>query len=631
MKKILLFIVLVFTPIFVYAEDIDYDITDYYVKANILDNGDMEVNEIIVLDGTFNGYERDIAFKNNKLSYSTDMNYEADEIYNATGISNYSTYAKYVNDVNFKTFNEEFTKLIPVDNTYNATKGNVYITEYSNFYRFRMYHRTDNKKTAFLIKYTVDDAVVMHNDVSELYWTFIGQDFEDRLNNVNIRVYLPEKDNTDNFRVWAHGDLTGEVYKHDELYVEAKINRINSGSPVDIRMTFDKNLIKDSSSLDYNNEDALDEIIKVETKRADEANRQRAIAKVIYYVFLVITAISVIYQLISIYIIYRLFDKEYKSDFVHDYNREFIEDYDVEVVEYVMEKNIGANAMSASIKNLIYKKKIKVERILDSKKEEYKFILIDRENVSDAENHLINFLFIIVGDKESFTTKQLKQYAKSTKTYDTFTSNYTTWNNKVTRIGKSLNIYESHFGVGIYSFIYLVIAIVFTGISANLGAFNYLMVLNIILSIGIFIYTLAFKKRTKYGNEHYVRWKAFKRFLEDFGDFENKELPEITLWEKYMVYATVFGIADKVAKVMNVKIKEMQINNTNINTDFGSYYYHCNLSNYINSAITSAISQAAATAAAEIAKSAASSGTGSGGGFSSGGGFGGGGGGGRGF
>lgn len=640
MKKFILFIILLFAPIFVYAEEIDYDITDYYVKANILDNGDMEVNEIIVLDGTFNGYERDIAFKNNNLSYSSNMNYENDEIYNATGISNYSTYAKYVNDVSFKTFNENFTELIPVENTYNATKGDVYITEHSSFYRFRMYHRTNNAKTAFLIKYTVDDAIVMHNDVAELYWTFIGEDFEDELNNVNIRVYLPKKESADdldeedlknNFRVWAHGDLTGEVYKHDNSYVEATIDNINPGSPVDIRMTFDKSLIKDSTTLDYNNEDALDKIIDVETKRADEANRQRAIAKVIYYVFLVITAISVIYQLISIYIIYKLFDKEYKSDFVNDYNREFIEDYDVEVVEYIMKKDVGSNAMSASIMNLIYKKKIKAERIAESKKEEYKFTLVDRENVSDAENHLINFLFIIVGDKETFTTKQLKQYAKSTKTYDTFTSNYTTWNNKVTNVGKNLKIYESHFGVGIYAFIYLLIAVLFAWISANLGAFNYLMALNIVLSIGIFIYTLAFKKRTKYGNEHYVRWNAFKRFLEDFGDFENKELPEIALWEKYMVYATVFGIADKVAKVMNVKIKEMQVNNTNINTNYGDYYYHCNLSSYINSAITSAVSQAAATAAAEIAKSAASSGSGSGGGFSSGGGFGGGGGGGRGF
>ena len=60
MKKLILFITLFFIPLFVYAEDIDYDITDYYVKANILDNGDMEVSEIIVLDGTFNGYEKDI-------------------------------------------------------------------------------------------------------------------------------------------------------------------------------------------------------------------------------------------------------------------------------------------------------------------------------------------------------------------------------------------------------------------------------------------------------------------------------------------------------------------------------------------------------------------------------------------
>ena len=631
MKKIILFIIFLLLPNFVYAEDIEYDITDYYVKANVLDNGNMEVSEIIVLDGTFNGYERDIAFKNDKLKQTDKMNYENDSIYNSDGISNYSTYAKYLSNVNFKTFNEEFNKLTPVYDTYNATKGDVYITKFPDFYRFRMYYRTDDRKTAFLIKYTINNAVVMHNDVAELYWTFIGDGFEDELNNVNIRVYLPEIDSSDNFRVWAHGDLTGEVYKHDNRYLEATINRVKSGSPVDIRMTFDKILIKDSSTLDHSHEDALDEIVKVETKRADEANKQRQRAKIIYYVFLIITAISVVYQLISIYIIYKLFDKEYKSDFVNDYNREFIDDYDVEVVEYIMNKNVGSNAMSASIMNLIYKKKIKVERLNDSKKEEYKFILVDREDVSDAENHLINFLFIIVGDKESFTTKQLKQYAKSTKTYDAFTSNYTTWNNKVTKVGESLKIYENHTGVSLYSFLYLFLAIILTVIAINLGAFNPIMVVNIILSIGIFIYTLAFKKRTKYGNEHYVRWKAFKRFLEDFGDFENKELPEITLWEKYMVYATVFGIADKVSKVMNVKIKEMQLDNANIDYNFTTYYYHCNLSNYINSAITSAVSQAAATAAAEIAKTAASSGSGSGGGFSGGGGFGGGGGGGRGF
>lgn len=94
MKKFLLFIVLLLIPLTINAEDIEYDITDYYIKANILNNGDLEVNELIVLDGTFNGYEREVAFKNLALNSYDDINFEHDAIYNANGISNYKVQAK---------------------------------------------------------------------------------------------------------------------------------------------------------------------------------------------------------------------------------------------------------------------------------------------------------------------------------------------------------------------------------------------------------------------------------------------------------------------------------------------------------------------------------------------------------
>ena len=175
--------------------------------------------------------------------------------------------------------------------------------------------------------------------------------------------------------------------------------------------------------------------------------------------------------------------------------------------------------------------------------------------------------------------------------------------------------------------VFLAFAIQF--IFSSLTAYTILLYFNFLLSIGILVYSLAFKKRTKYGNDQYVRWKAFKKFLLDFGDFSVKELPEIALWERYMVYATVFGIADKVSKVMNVKIKELEASGTYVGT-YNSYYFHSNLAASINSSVNTAVSNAHSTAAS-VASSSSSSGFGGGGGFSSGGGFGGGGGGGHGF
>ena len=114
------------------------------------------------------------------------------------------------------------------------------------------------------------------------------------------------------------------------------------------------------------NVDALDYILEVETERANEANSKRAYYKTIT---IAVTAISVFYILGLIILTiraYRKHDKEYKSDFKNEYNREIIEEYDVPIVEYIMDKNITSNAFSAQVMNLIYKKKISVEK--DEKK-----------------------------------------------------------------------------------------------------------------------------------------------------------------------------------------------------------------------------------------------------------------------
>ena len=43
---------------------VDYDIENYLIDATLETDGDMLVKEIIVLDGDFNGYIRDIEYKN---------------------------------------------------------------------------------------------------------------------------------------------------------------------------------------------------------------------------------------------------------------------------------------------------------------------------------------------------------------------------------------------------------------------------------------------------------------------------------------------------------------------------------------------------------------------------------------
>ncbi len=626
-KYIILSLILLLAPTLVKASDVDYEITNYYIESYILENGDLEIKELIVLDGSFNGYIRELATSNSVLSSSNKIDFEHDAIYNASGIYDMKIGAKKVNDVSFDTFNDEFETL-EIGDSFSSNSKKTVVTKYSNYDEYKMYYRSNNESVAFLLDYKLDKAIVLHNDVAELYWQFIGNDFTDQINDLKIRIHLPNNDESDSFRVWAHGDLTGEIEKENNKTVYAHVKYLYPNSPVDIRMTFDKNLIIDTSKVKKSNEEALDSILKVEKERALEANRIRKRQQKLVAIANYTGIFLIIFQIINIIYIYFKHDKEYKSDFNNDYYREFFDDFNVEVGDYILKRTITPNAMSASIMNLIYKKNIKAEKIEESNKDNYEFTLLNKDNLSDTEIKLVNFLFEKIGDNNKFTTEKLKKYAKSTKTYSDFNNTYTSWKNSVISDGKKLKIFETSIPNKIFNVLFCLL-VMFVGVifSTNIGL-SIPYVIATILSIIVVVYSLQVLKRTKYGNEQYLRLKASKKFLSDFGTFDIKELPEITLWERYMVYATLFGIASKVSKSMNVKIQEIS-DYENIQT-FHTNYYDFQMCNIINSSISSAVSMASHTAM-EVAASSMSSSSGSGGGFSSGGGFGGGGGGGHGF
>ena len=628
MKKIIKFLILFAwcLPIFPKASTIDYDITNYYINADIETNGDMLVTELIVLNGSFNGYIREIEYKNSILE---NDGYKNNQRYNAKDLEIVEIAAKIVKNVTFATINESGYTTLTEGKSANLGYVESKITDGKSY---KMYYRSDNEKVAFKLTYRIKDAVVLHDDVAELYWTFIGSDYDDRIKDLQIKVNLPNIDTTNNFRVWAHGDMTGEIHAYENSYLLATIKKLDAHNSVDIRTTFDASLMNKSEVTKQTNEIALNSIIEVETERADEQNRKREQIKKIYYTFVGLTILYYISLLIAWIYIYLKYDKEYKSDFTNEYNREFIDDYNVEVIDYLMHKNITPNAMSASIMNLIYKKVITVEEIpTNKKKKEYKFILNEnKDKINETEETLINFLFSKVGHGDTFTSKELKDYAKGTKTCEKFQSSYTSWKNKVICDGKKQEFYETHHKPAAIGVIFLLIAIVLNILVITMDAYVTITFLATFVAVIFLIYTIAFTKRSKKGNEHYTKWKAFKKFLNDFGTFDTKELPEIILWERYMVYATIFGLAEKVSKTMNVKIKELEtsgVYTTGYYPTFSDWYFY----NSLNNLFTNSISSNSAAVTSLHANSSRSSGSGFGGGFSSGGGFGGGGGGGHGF
>ena len=139
------------------------------------------------------------------------------------------------------------------------------------------------------------------------------------------------------------------------------------------------------------------------------------------------------------------------------------------------------------------------------------------------------------------------------------------------------------------------------------------------LKQGNHIYTRANKEECKRKNimddtiyEESVKLYGLKKFLDEFSKIDTREVLEVHIWDEYLMFAYIFGIADKVAKQLKNLYPEVLIEQGNY-VDFDTLMY-------INRLSYSTVK--AASTARSRAESYSSTGAG-GGGFSSGGGGGG--------
>lgn len=687
MKKIVFSIVtFLFLIIPINALAYEEGITSYYIDATVLDNGDVNVKELIVLNGSFNGFERIINYRNSKLSTfdGSITSFKGSNIYNANGIELVSIKdIPVTNTTNFNSIFENGEEFSQVSSASKGDYGKYIVTPKNNGYSYLIYNPSKGKERGFYIEYIVKNYGVVHEDVAELYMNLFDE-LTEYINNLEMYVHIPNNKNL--LRAWAHGPLTGEISIIDNQTIKVTASNINPNTAIDVRSAFDKNVLNESNKL--SNVKALDKIIEVETERANIANneRERALQKLLseakYYVELaentpnrdnynqavvavnylpnsevkmelqkrlevvyervleyeknVRTVTTIIFSvwllglMLIIYNYYKKYDKEYIASFRGDYYRDFPANYGPEIVSYLINKKIDNKDLSACLMNLIYKKAVTYEKTYYGKKNKETYLLtpnVEGKELTNQEQNLINFLL----EGKATTLEEIKKKAKSD--YNSFIKGFSTWKQVTIDAGTKEQFYETHVGKKTLCILYCILG---TFLAFFLGFDEYcsyfiLSTLVFLLSIVGIIYLAFSKKRTVKGNEDYRRWMGLKKFLQDFSNMDKRELPEVTLWEKYLVYALPLGCAKKLAKDMEIRIKEIDPNST-ILTDFDYMQRTIMINNIINNAVASSITSAYAEKSrqemAKVANSSSSSGGGFGGGFSSGGGFGGGGGGG---
>ena len=655
-------------------------IDHFYSDITVLENGDLNVKELIILNGEYNGFERIINYRNEYAPSfdGTESSFEGSDIYNGDKIElSRIAEVEIPNDYDFSLINQPGKSFQKVSSASNGDKRKYIVTTKSNGEAYRMYNENNGGALGFYLEYTVKNVAIRHTDIAEVGWNLMGNELSNRIHNYEAHIHIPN--NQTELRAWAHGPLNGNIKLIDKTEIQLTVSDIFPNTAFDTRFVFDLTAIPNSNKT--TNVTALPMILNVETKKAEEANRLReefidgqfqivkmaldkvestkrpsdlneaqeqlnilasyttegeypalkqrydeikeivdARMKTLNTVFGGIAIIYVIAMIIYVYRIYLKYDKELKVPHI-EYFRDIPNNYGPACVDYLFKRKIDNNSFSATLLNLISDKVIRYEKI---DKKNYKIIYHDNVRpLLEEEEKLITWVFEEKTDGKETTLEAFKKKAKS---YSSFISDFELFKKTALQHAKSLNFYETQTLKGIPILTSVVgFVLGFICIYMEVGLFSIIFFL---VGIASLIYFVSIQKKTKFGREEYEKWSALKRFLQDFGKFDTKDLPDMILWEKFLVYAYVFGCAKELEKTMKIKMNEMGA------TPVAGYYYDPSFTDMLifshvmnrtlNSSITSAYNARSAASSGNY-----SSGGGFGGGFSAGGGsFGGGGGGG---
>ena len=562
-----------------------------------------------------------------------------------------STKFSYIDEVSVKDVNRNL-EFIPINEyMYSVTKDcfyalNIEDNKFEIAWGIGMDDSSGTEK--YQIRYKVYDAIAVYNDCAELYWQLMGNDNGIPIDKISGTIHLPGNIKKDEIRVWGHTNvLNGIINANDDATINFYAENIPENNMVEVRSAFPTEVIS-LSNRTYNY-DKLDEIIAEETEWANEANNKRQRSIIVGYIVVAIVAIvggvcAVFQILIPINIIRNAKNKIVPTLDV-DYYRELPRD-DATPAEAatLLNKPINqaqfnfSNVFSATLMDLNLKKILlfEVEKETDSK-ENINIILNDEKfdinSLKDDEKAIYTFLKNIFEKKKTnkISIKVIQDYIQNNS------SKIASLISKVVKIETKFvnnNDYTDKLEVKkfnkltlsqLFTIMIEVFAFSFIAASGYLAINNLLKVPFIILGamaiLGIILAFVAKKKLNIYTQkavDEIDKWKGLKDFMEDFSLIDQKELPSIVIWEKYLVYATAFGIADKVIKQLKIVYPELN-EDTYFNTYGHSTVLYLAMSSNFRNDFSSAISSSISTAM--------SSGSGAGGGFSGGGGGGGGGGG----
>lgn len=615
-----------------------YSMPNVHIEATIQDNGDLRVVEQRQFD--FDGNFTAVWWSYNNLPSGASLSMESVRM---ASIDDSGAQGSWIT-LSGVSFQEEWRSAGGP-----GTQAYSFDRQENTVYAF--FDETDSQ-VVFELTYVVRDAVQAYSDVGELYWQFVGDQWQEDSANVSLTLSLPAPEGAtiqpgENVYAWGHGPLDASVEINSDATITYQVPLVSAGSYAEARVLIPSGWLSGMSASDSNAHFAsarLDTVLNEERTWADRANAQRATALGVLLVVVVGCLVMLVWGIRS----FVRYGKELEPDFKDDYWRDIpVQGEHPAVIGRLwrFDKEDTAD-FAATIMHLanegalvISKGSYEVDGVLKSKTvEDYYLTRVPEQELklnSELDRQAMSLLFdTIAQGQPSFWLGSIKAFADEHP--QELNAAMMRWQGLVTSHTIAGEYFESYSKTKRSRM--ACIAVIIVVVCAVIGfAFSNPLTLipGIIAGVALFVVSRFMDRRTQKGVDAYARCKALKKWLTEFSSLNERPSSDVKVWGEFMVYAYLFGVAEEAMRELRNVVPEVASDDGIASGAFGYVpwwiWYNPALGSSslpdVGASLEGALTESIAASASAIAGSV-SSGAGMGGGFSvgGGGGFGGGGG-----
>jgi len=447
------------------------------------------------------------------------------------------------------------------------------------------YLASDNETRTFKVSYTVKATGTLYNDCADYFQKYVSSSNVYKIREFSTIVHLPPGADRDNTAIWAHGPVGGSIRYKDEKTVELSMKNVPPGQYIEARILLPPEALPKSEKTV--NADMYEELLERENSASAKSDCER-IVNGIAGIAGIIAALVLTLLPVFIRINYQRKLKRYTPKMAPPYYRELPSDIYPAELDYLYNHLTGKESvsrqMAATLLDLIHRGVLRAENVEEAGifRNKHDIRLIPgsdhRDELARHEKILLDFIFGEVGSgTNEVNISEIEKFCSRKTTAQKAYHYYMEFWRRASKSAWNKGYFETERnalprGVRFLMPVYVALMVAPMAL-AELAAPLYQSPLYFIAVgsvAGFLVNIVAGPKQknmlTQKGEDELALWQAFRDFLSDFTTFDEKELPELIVWEKYLVYATVLGVADKLLKQLFMKYPRLANEQCLLNT-----------------------------------------------------------------